>query len=516
MAMKESTKQQIREAIRHPVIWWRGGGLPEENIRPWEGGIQFFAEALKGFMGGFSGMRGRLYEGKGEGKIRPNWLTVKGIINTTWDAINDPIIGTYMDTRRFPTNIYRTIMRVNATLSPIFTCFLLLKLGFSPLQRVIIWTAFDFIWDIMSTANSVSDSKIWAGITPHTKQRGIVQLCKTLGNQMSQALGAIPDALMGLRDILGITDYQIMVTGALIFAPLTIFCRWLPSYAKQRVDFTQKVAGEGQEEAVERPPTFRESLAVVKHNRWFMMNTIMNFVTVLTPGTDGRFLYRFLLPQTEYMQKMTIRGKPVNGDLIYSIKNFMVGNPGTFLQPFALQAIRRFGGDLNFVRFKTGLDLAATVAKFFIGYKTFPRLMIMFAIESVQDIFNKWRPVAGRQIDYQMLDYVEWKTGQRSEGMTMAVDGMFNKLITRNSGDFIDNYVKDWTDYQGWDVPIEEQPPRFLNTIWPLMFIGPIIDTALWLGAQLWFKYPHDPKEIEADLIERRELAAKMKEEASI
>ena len=512
--MKPETKEQIAEAFRHPVAWWRGAGLPEENIRPWEGGIQFFAEALKGFMGGFSGMRGRLYEGKGEGKIRPNWLSVKSVVNTTWDAVNDPMIGSFMDYRRASSNTYRWIMRVNATLSPMFTCFLLLNLGISPLTRVIMWGVFDFVWDIMSTANSVSDSKIWAGITPHTRQRGYVQVCKTLGNQMSQALSAIPLLLMGLRDVLNLDDYRVMVYGSLIFAPLTIFCRWLPSFAKQRVDFTQRVAGEGQAEP-EKTPTFSESFSVVRHNRWFMMNTILGFITVLTPSTDSMFLYRFLLPTTGIFANTKIGGKPINGEMILFIKNTIMGNPGTFLQPFALQAIRKLGGELNFIRLKTGLDLVANILKFIIGYKTFPRLMIMFTIEMIQDIFNKWSPVAGRQVDYQMLDYVEWKTGQRSEGMNMAVDGMLNKLIKKNSETFINNYVKDWSDYQGWDIPVEEQPERFLKSIWPLMFIGPIIDGALWLGAQLWFKYPRDPKEVEADLIERRALAEKNLEEVS-
>ncbi|MCL2494242.1 MAG: MFS transporter [Oscillospiraceae bacterium] len=512
--MKPETKEKIKYAVRHPVVWWRGADLPEEDIRPWEGGIQFFGEALKGFMGGFTGMRGRLYEGKAEGKIPPNWLSVKSVVNTTWDAVNDPMIGSYMDYRRASSNTYRLIMRINATLSPIFTCFLLLNLGISPLTRVIMWGVFDFLWDIMSTANGVSDSKIWAGITPHTKQRGYVQVCKTLGNQMSQALSAISLLLLGLKDVLNLDDYRVMVYGALLFAPLTIFCRWLPSFAKQRVDFTQQVAGEDNKaNGTEKPPTFRESFAVVRHNRWFMMNTILNFVTVLTPSTDGMFLYRFLLPQTGIFSKTMIGGKPINGEMILFIKNTIMGNPGTFLQPFALQAIRRLGGELNFIRFKNGLDLVSNILKFVIGYKTFPRLMVMFTIEMIQDIFNKWSPVAGNQINYQMLDYVEWKTGQRSEGMTMAVDGMFSKLITRNAGSIIDNAVRDWSDYQGWDIPVEQQPTRFLNTIWPLMFVGPIIDGALWLGARLWFKYPHDPKEVEADLVERRALAAKLKEE---
>jgi len=36
------------------------------------------------------------------------------------------------------------------------------------------------------------------------------------------------------------------------------------------------------------------------------------------------------------------------------------------------------------------------------------------------------------------------------------------------------------------------------------------------LTALMLFKYPHDPKQVEADLIERRALAKKMKEEANL
>jgi len=68
--LSTEAKAQIKEAIRHPVIWWRGAGLPEEKIRPWEGGIQLFAEGLKGFMGGFTGLKDKLFIGMAKGKSR--------------------------------------------------------------------------------------------------------------------------------------------------------------------------------------------------------------------------------------------------------------------------------------------------------------------------------------------------------------------------------------------------------------------------------------------------------------
>jgi len=502
--MSQATKAQVKQAFRHPLAWLRGEGLPEEQIRPWEPFIQFWGEGLKGFMNGFTQMRSRFYFGMGEGKIPPNWTSVSSIANTLFSGLTDPVIGTYMDRKNYPSKILRGIMRFNATYSPINILVMTISFGLSPLQRIVIWTGMNALAGIVSSVNAVGESKVWAGITPHSKQRGTVQLWKTLGNQLSQGFSSIPMLITGLKDVFGITDYQIMVVGAAVFAPLTIIARWLPSYAKQRVDFTKLAEGGGEPEK----PTLRESISVVKHNRWFVMSTVLSIITLFRPSTDDMFLYRFLLP------KMKWGKNEIGGELIFFIKNFLVAVPGTILQPFALRFIRMFGGELNLMRAKTATQLVTYVAKFLVGYKTFPRLMFMYVMEMLHDIMNRWNTIAGRQVDFQMLDYVEWKTGLRSEGMTMAVGGFINKLILNNISTVFGNAVTQWTGYQGWDIPKEEQPDRFINTIWPLMHIGTFISATAWLIGLLWFRFPADRDQVESDLIERRALAKKLKEEA--
>jgi len=506
--MSAETKTRAREAIRHPIVWWRGEGLPEEDIRPWEGGIQFLAESLKGFMNGYTGIRERLYLGMGEGKIPPNWKSVHDVAVVTWDAVNDPLIGSYMDRRRFGETVHRWIMRFNATFSPLFILLQCLSFGMTPLQRVIQWTLISMFADIMSTANAVSETKIWAGITPHSEQRSVVQLCRTVGNQFSDVFNGIPMILMGLKDIIGLSDYQIMIYGALIFTPLTIFCRWLPSYAKQRVDFTLKVQGEDQTgEEAERPPTLRECFAVVRHNRWFMMQTAVNLIKMVLPGSDYMFLFRFLIKPLQF------RGREIGGELIWGAKNVIFNAPTFLMQPLAVTVMNKFSSKLNFLRTQQILIMIAHTGMYLSGYKTWPRLVLQFTLEALRGMFDMWAPVPQKLVDYEMLDYVEWKTGQRSEGMTAAVDGMLNKLIQKNVGNVIGNAVTQWTGYKGYDIPAEEQPERFLKTIWPLRHFGIIAGAAITLVALLWFKYPHDPKAVEADLVERRAVAKQLKEE---
>ncbi len=502
-------KSEVKTAVRHPVTWWKGAGLPNEEIHPWEKGIQFFAEALKGFMDGFTGIRGRLYLGMGEGKIPPNMKSISDVISMLWDGVNDPMVGVYMDRKRFGEKVHRWIMRFNATFSPLFILVQCFDFGMTPLQRLIQWTLVSMFADIMSTANAVSDSKIWAGISPHSEQRGALQLWRTLGGHLGGVYSGVPLILMGLKDVFHITDYQIMIWGAMLFAPLTIFSRWLPSFAKQRVDFTVKVNAEGEaptEQQAEEQLSFRESFAIVKHNRWFMMWMVVNFIRIIMPRTDELFLYRFLLP------KIKFRGNELGGEILYTVKNVISGLPAFLLSPFAIQAVNKFGGKINFIKGHVIIIMISRTLTYFVGYKSFPRLIFMFLMEMIRAVMDMWSPIPHRMMDYEMFDYVEWKTGYRSEGITQSVDGMLNKLIKNNLSSVFGNAVTQWTGYKGYDVPVEQQPDRFLKTIWPLMHLGVLAGEVVVLVALFLFRYPQDPQIVERDLIERRALMKEMQE----
>ncbi|MCL2300101.1 MAG: MFS transporter [Firmicutes bacterium] len=497
----EATRAKRKEIARHPVQWWKGAGLPEEQIRPWEGGIQLFAEILKAVMDRFVGLKDWLYIGTGKGKVDPNWKSVSQLITTLWDGANDPVIGSWMDRKRYGAGVHRWVMRFNAVYSPLNILLQLFGFALSPMRRVVQWTLMGLAGSVVSTANAVSESKIWAGITPHSAQRGIVQLCKSIGRQIASPIASVVTVLMSLKDVLGLTDYQIITCCALVIAPLSILGRWLPSHAVQRIDFNAKEA-----EAAETPPSLRESFAVVKHNRWFLMSTALKFVTMLSPGTDEKYMYRFLLP------RMHIRGKEVDGLWLYNLKGTVIGLPAMLLQPFALKFIQLFGGNLNMKRAKAVTQIVTSAGKFLVGYKSVPRLLIMYVFELLQEIVDKWDPVADGVIQYQMLDYVEWKTGLRSEGMTLAVSGFLDKIIRQNSETLIGNAFLRWTGFPGADFPLEQQPERFLKSIWPLLQFKQFLTGAAWLGGLLWFRFPMEPAQVEADLIERRALAQEMKE----
>ena len=498
-------KEQAKAALRHPVAWWKGAGLPEETVRPWEYGIQFGSEMLNKFIVGFTRMRDRLYLGLGEGKIPPLYKTVSDAVGITWDALNDPLIGVHMDKKQYAPKILRNIMRFDSTFNPLTVMLLCFNFGLTPVQRLILWTVSGVITDISGTANGVAQAKIWAGITPHSEQRGKMELFRSMGRIVGSLFTGVPVIFQGLRQVLGITDYQIMIFGVVLFTPLTIFARWLPSFAKQRVDFSAKVAAEGaqENEAPEKELSLRERFAIVKHHRWFVMWTIIWFIRMFTPGTDNMFPYRFLVPDVKVGDKI------LGGEIVFTLKNILFELPSFLLSPFAVQAVKKLGGPVNFIRVDIGVLIFTHLTSYLVGYKSFPRLIYSWIMEGIRDIFVNWRDIPHNMINFEMYDYVEWKTGYRSEGIVASVDGLVNKLVKNNLNSLIGNAVVQWTGYLGYDIPRERQPERFIKSIWPLTHLSPFVGELVTFFFLLWFKYPHDPKEVEADLIERRALAQK-------
>ena len=398
-------------------------------------------------------------------------------------------------------------MRFNATVSPLLILIQCFNFGLTPVQRVVSWTLIRCFGDFMSTFNAVSETKIWAGITPFAETRSLLQNSRNFGGHVGGIFSGMTFIFMGLKDVLGITDYQIMVWGASLFAPLTIFSRWLPSYAKQRRDITVKVQGEEAREN-EDHFTFRESFAIVKHNTWFMMWLVVYMIRIIRPSTNELFLFRFLMP------KLQFRGHELGGELLYTLKGIVTLLPGFLLSPYARQAVKKFGGEINFIRGHVITIMIMRITVYLVGYDSFGKIAYMFFMETIKGVMDMWAGVPHQMMEYKMYDYVEWKTGFRSEGMTQSVDGILNKLIKNNLTNIFGNAVLQWTGFMGYDVPAEKQPPRFLNTIWPLMHLGIIFGEIVVLVALYVAKFPTNFDEIEADLIERRALAQKKKEDA--
>jgi len=509
--MSEESKAKARYAFQHPIQWLRGDSLSPESITPFEKATQLLGRGLTSFFSGFTKYRGFLYSGTGPGKVPPKYTAVTGLIGTTWDAINDPVVGTYMDTHPWKTSTHRTLMRISGIIGPIFSLLTMYNMGLSPLVRVISWSVTGILGETLGTFTNVSGAKVSAAITPFTAERRKLQYWGNIGRFLGTALQAVTPALMGLRDILGISDYQIMTWGALLTFPLALTGNLLPSFVNQRVEFSHLAPGE-------KPLSIRECLSVARHNTWFMRGLIIGFIQVFTPRFDSMYFYRYLVKP--FALKIGNRDLKFNSEMIFTVKNSIVPIPGTLMMPFARRYIEKFGGEKNMVLINSGVKAVSMLLTYFIGYKSWWRLLLMYLLEVAVDIPHHWVSVANGTIDFQMLNYVEWKTGVRSEGVNMAVNALFEKLITNNVDSLVGNFVTQWSgflgtsDQNGRELKAEDQPKRFIDLIWPFLTLCTVFDeTVNFIIRWLW-KQPENILQIEEELEERRALAKKLQEEA--
>ncbi|MDR2686704.1 MAG: MFS transporter, partial [Oscillospiraceae bacterium] len=308
--------------MRHPVRWVRGEGIPPDHITPWELLLYFFNRGFGSMSDGFTGKQDFLY--KEVYRIPPNSISVAGVASSIWDAINDPILGAWMDKKRFGSQALRTILRISAVTGSILAVVKLVDGGLSPWGHLALLMFCNMSQDIVSTLAQVADQKMRSGISPSSQQRGRISVWSNVGFSFTWFISSAPMVLMGFREVFGLSDYQIIFLGACIMLPFAIAANLLPTFIRQRVDYA--------EGAPEEKRSWKETFRVIRHNRYFIINAIASFITVFSPDMgDELTIYRYLMPT------FRVFGKEMGGEGLLLAKQMLSGNLSTVLEPFNRQ-----------------------------------------------------------------------------------------------------------------------------------------------------------------------------------
>lgn len=588
--LTDASREELKAAITNPVAWFKGAQTPDGYVTPWELFIFAISSMFSVGGAGFSDQLDFLF--KEWYHIKPNDMTKAGVISSIWDAVNDPILGSFMDRRKMGPKQWRWIMRISAITGHIFVLLkmldgkMLVDGGFSNAQHLVILVFFNCLQDIIGTMDGIAGQKLRAGISPYTQQRTRTRVWSSVGSSMGYTISAIPMALMGLQDVFHLNDYQIIVMGTAIMLPFNIFASFIITFIKQRVDFKytgkpmnslpyvdeetinaaqqpheemyeeteeeyelrkaqEKKAKEAYRKArIERDKIldkmtykerrawkkahkldFREKIAngeipldpetgepklsilqsfeVIKYNKYFIYNTIGNFITVFTPSVDQTLVYRYLVP------RFKVFGKEISGELLLVIRNYIVGTPITFTKPFARQFVNMCGGPIKVHKITSAVNIVAALIKLAVGINKFWKLGINMLIDSILFVLADMDALAGIMLEYEMYDLVELETGIRTEGVTTSINGLFAKIITNNIGAATGNAFLQWTGYTGgYKNTGEELPQRFQKWMWPMFTLSTAFDNAVWLIMRSLVKHtPEDAKRIEQELIELRKNA---------
>ncbi|MCL2494468.1 MAG: MFS transporter [Oscillospiraceae bacterium] len=521
--ISDGSRAEVQELIYHPITWLKGEALPFEKMAPWEL-LMFFLQGFLQFASGNWDGRDRLY--RFTYKVNANLITVSDVIANIWDGLNDPLFGSWMDRNPMKDNTYRWITRVSSTVGTCLSFFYLLDLGLQPVQRIVIFTVGRVLMDILGTMSQVSGTKIYAGFTASSDERGKYKIWWEVGKTIAQPIGNVPAIIMGfVTDRSLWTDYRVYTRGFAVAMPFMIIASILPTFVRNRVKFSEQAqlalkemeGGTRESEpaqAQQHKLTLRENFSILKHNKYMLYATAAGLVTQLTPSMNLYPLWRHLFPS----RKVPILGE-TRGEGVRFIMDQIAGAPVTFCFPFLGVITRKLGGPKRVHIFKTGLEVLMNAVKLIVGYKSVPAMIIMTLADAILFPLAATEGYAGHVLHYEMLDYVEYKTGVRSEGVTMAFQGLVDKLLKNSLNSLTGNAFEAWTGINKIDINAENAadliPERYSKWAWVMAHVAGIIDGLIWLWARAAFPYDPGQKDIvEADLKERRRLAQAKQEEA--
>ncbi|MCL2195515.1 MAG: MFS transporter [Oscillospiraceae bacterium] len=495
-------------ALRHPVRWLRnrepeqpdGEDIPRRELSS-------LAVSLIGQNQVFSMATGDQFMHFCINVLRISHVRVGAIIGLTsaFDAINDPIAGAIVDRHRFKDGSkLLPWMKFTAPLIALFSFLLFINWGMTPSIAAIYVAVVYILWDI---TYSFHDSALWgmtAAIHPSSRQSARTVQWADIGASLGGLLPGAIMMLLGGGGEFGLTQQQIYFMFALVLCIggglLTLFAlqmkervHSLPEPERKRSDVIKVLA---------------RNVYRVRHNHVLLLFFLVRILESATPNISQFFMF-------QDMAAYNVLGLfEVRPTVLFPIFTVVFGAPGLLLKPFALKIADRVGSMKRILIIGRVTAILAQVIGFFIGIRTWQAMVLVSLLDGISHLPNSLFNIAQRSMLSDSVDYVEWKTGHRTEGITMSIRNFMSKLggaIRR----FIATVTLAWLqhnpEYTDARLP---QNAHFQRWSWPAFRMGPAIGLVLSLIPLLLVNYPDSLRDqVEADLVARRNITETQLEE---
>ena len=510
----DSGREEVRQILYEPRTWLKGEDLPDGVMQPWEKLLFAGAAFLRNTAGGFDG-RMRLWFTIY--RVNPMYVFWQETINFAMQGLNSVTIGPLMDRTVMQDNSYRWLMRIYHTINQFMILFFMLDLGFDPVQRVVLFAVVNSIRNVFGEMNGVAHNKFQAGITPLTEERAKLHVWQHVGHKVAYPLGNIPQFVLGFaRDREHWSPYRVYTRGFMIALPLALAGGIIHTFVRNRVSFdhaknAQYKTAEEKKKAKEKKLKLREMIIVVWHNKYMLYRMIANFFTQFMPGYDEWLYWRYMVPPIRMF------GRDVHGEGLTALFGQFTGLPITFLAPFMRQILHKIGGPKRVHILNSAQNIVVRGSQYFIGLHSPGRVAGYFALDTVRETIAPINGLAEHMLHFEMMDYVEYKTGIRSEGISNALNRTVDFAVKQQISSFASNFFQSWMgihEMYDEDGNFTGVTPRFARWAWPVWMLGSVVREVPWLIANIAFPYKYGQHEyIEAELKERRELAEKAQRE---
>ena len=424
-------------------------------------------------------------------------VSVLLIVMKVWDGINDPIVGSFIDRHTFKNGEkLRPFLKYTPLPVGVFT--VLLFLVFSTNENLLWLRVSYFIimyicWDLAYTVQDVSVWGITAAVSPNSSERDrFVQWSRTIGSMVYGAFSTvIPMALEMIANAKGMSMSLVTLVFAIIFGLGGSMLSYRCSYARERI----AVNKDDQQE------TLRESFMLLFKNRMLLLVTLSNLFGSFGFGISlVTYFFKYEIP-SDFL------GNGIIGALgLTTIYFIITGLPGFIGMLFADWMKKRLGGYVNVLILIQVFNIVARAIAFFVGFEG-KRLWISMIIIGIGSIPSGASSIAQTSIFCDSIDYMEWKTGKRTEGITFSMQTSFTKISSGiTSG--LATLALHLLGYKAIDNAanyLGTQTAAFDSWIWPLVVLTPAVASVLFIIPLLFVNYTKEKRAlVESDLNARR------------
>lgn len=431
----------------------------------------------------------------------PAVVSVLVLLMKIWDGLNDPIIGSVVDRHRFKNGEkLRPLLKYTPVPVGVFT--VLLFVVFSTAEsllwlRVSYFVIMYLCWDITYTIQDVAIWGMTAVVSPNSDERDkFVQWSRTVG---SLFYGVFSMLIPMVMEMVARASGNSMALMTVVFATIFGLGGALISAKCYKAQERIRIAPEQQQSSM------FESFKLLFQNKMLLLVTLANLFGAFAFGHSLiTYFFKYMLPD-DFLGGNSIIGA-LGLTTIYSALTFA---PSFFGMIFADKLKKFFKGYRNLLIVIQLCTIISRTIAYFIGFEGKNILwgMLIMAIFSVPSGASG---IAQTSLFCDSVDYMEWKTGKRTEGVTFAMQTFFTKVSSGITG-ALATFALSLIGYVAVeDVPgavyYGTQSATFEKWIWPLVMLTPVIAAILFIIPLLFIRYtPEQKAQVEADLKERRE-----------
>lgn len=349
-------------------------------------------------------------------QIGLRFQTIVTFINGIWDAVNDLFLAAIVDRTQTRWGKFRPWLMVLAgpglLMSMFYWLMPIIFKGAGPYNMVkcVCYLLFKVISEVSGTIGGVAKSGMLASITPNVNDR--TRLI-TQANLLSSFVENAPKLLMGFFiDILNNTGKSDKMTN--LFVGAGLFCACVSSAMSIYFYLTAKERVLRREEK----PSIMTGIKSVITNKPLLILTLVDFLDAFNIDFGTNYYY------------INVLG--------FASMSTVVGIPGAFVSPISysyVQKLRSKFSTRSLWVFTSTLPDVLMLGVFGVGAvnNNFKRRAVMIPAFMIRETI--WMSVYGikkvipEEMSNECIDYGEWKTGYRTEGMTGVARGLAKKLV---------------------------------------------------------------------------------------